>query len=81
MATVVGLYRRRLHRIRRIRYIPSLTTGISGSVNVTQAGDTLSATGALAITGSLSVTQAGDTLAANGVGILILFILWTTFFR
>jgi hypothetical protein len=39
---------------------------VSGTLGVTQAGDTLAAAGALGYSGSLAAAQAGDTLAASG---------------
>jgi hypothetical protein len=44
--------------------------GISGSLSVTQADNTLSSTGVLSLNAALNATQAGDTLSAAGsVGI------------
>ena len=45
-------------------FVPS--TGITGTLNVTEADDTLASTGALAISGSLNVTEEGDSLSSTG---------------
>ena len=39
---------------------------ITGTLNVTEADDTLASTGALAIAGSLAVTEEGDSLSSTG---------------
>lgn len=39
---------------------------ISGKANITQAGDTLSSSGALALAGAVSITEADSTLSATG---------------
>lgn len=39
---------------------------ITGTLNVTEADDTLASTGALAIAGSLAVTEDGDSLSSTG---------------
>ena len=46
--------------------LQSAAGAITGTLNVTEADDTLSSSGALAITGSLSATEASDTLSSNG---------------
>ena len=43
-----------------------IASGVSGSASITQAGQTVSAVGAVAIAGSAAITQAGNTLAAAG---------------
>lgn len=42
------------------------SVAITGTLNVTEADDTLAATGALAIAGSLNVTEEGDSLSSTG---------------
>ena len=44
----------------------SSTTGVSGSIAVTEGADTLAASGALGIGGTIAVTEAADTLSAGG---------------
>jgi len=46
--------------------LQSAAGAITGTLNVTEADDTLASTGALAIAGSLNVTEEGDTLASTG---------------
>ena len=41
--------------------------GITGSLAVTEADDTLSASGAVTVTGSILVTESADTLSSSGV--------------
>ena len=43
-----------------------IASGVSGSAAITQAAQTVSAAGAVAIAGSAAITQAGNTLAATG---------------
>ena len=46
---------------------PALAGDITGTVSVTEADDTLSASGLVTVTGSVSVTEANDTSAASGL--------------
>lgn len=43
-----------------------IVSGVTGSANMTQAAQTVSAAGAVAVRGSAAITQAGQTLAATG---------------
>ena len=46
--------------------LQSAAGAITGTLNVTEADDTLASTGALAIAGSLAVTEEGDSLSSTG---------------
>jgi hypothetical protein len=46
--------------------LQSAAGAITGTLNVTEADDTLASTGALAISGSLNVTEEGDSLSSTG---------------
>jgi hypothetical protein len=46
--------------------LQSAAGAITGTLNVTEADDTLSSTGALEISGSLNVTEEGDSLSSTG---------------
>jgi hypothetical protein len=50
----------------QLAFFSSTLAPITGTLNVTEADDTLAATGALAIAGRLAVTEASDSLAATG---------------
>jgi hypothetical protein len=50
----------------QLAFFSSPLVPITGTLNVTEADDTLASTGALAISGSLAVTEASDSLAATG---------------
>ena len=43
-----------------------IVSGVTGAANMTQAAQTVSAAGAVAVRGSAAITQAGQTLAATG---------------
>ena len=53
------------HRRRRAYSIPT-SSGAAGTAAITEASDTVSATGNIAIPGTASITEASDTVAATG---------------
>lgn len=50
----------------QLAFFSSALAPITGTLNVTEADDTLASTGALAIAGSLSVTEASDSVSSTG---------------
>ena len=58
---------RRPRRAARIISFSTVAAGATGTLAVTEANDTLSASGAVTITGSISVTESADTLSSSGV--------------
>lgn len=53
------------HKRRRAYSIPT-SSGAAGTAAITEASDTVSATGNIAIPGTASITEASDTVAATG---------------
>lgn len=58
---------RRPRRAARIISFSTVAAGVTGTLAVTEANDTLSASGAVTVTGSISVTESADTLSSSGV--------------
>jgi len=51
---------------RKLYLVASASSGVTGTVNVTNANDTLAASGTTTVIGSLARTNGNDTLAASG---------------
>ena len=64
--TINGTLNSALDWIQGAVEVKAASTAITGDLSVTQAGDTLSATGAVALQAAATPTQAGDTLSATG---------------